>query len=77
MDEPTRFTRSKRVPPQPTDPTLAAVAAMETLDAMRRHAAGCTQCRVGPKFCNTRQEYERSFEKDYDNWQRLRALARG
>jgi len=50
---------------------------METLDAMRRHAAGCTQCRVGPKFCNTRQEYERSFEKDYDNWQRLRALARG
>jgi len=48
----------------------AANVALETLDAWRRHARGCKQCRLSPEFCQTRKDYERSFEQDFDRWQR-------
>ena len=56
---------------EPLDRRVQADQTLEALQALRRHAGTCRQCRLSPEFCDTRKRYEEGFERDYANWERL------
>lgn len=61
------------VPALPTKPELAQ-AALETLQALRTHFAGCRQCHLSPEFCEAYKRYTADFEREYEEWATYRPL---
>jgi hypothetical protein len=49
----------------------AAHACLQTLVVIRKHKAGCRQCRTDPEWCSTHEQYQRTFVEEFTTWEKL------